>query len=119
MLLILASGQSPKQLGEDLRLSFETNVIGNIHLFNLTIPLVLAGRGKKVITISSGMADIDLVAKYDVEPGAPYPISKAAVNVAVAKFSAQYARDGVLFMSICPGMVETGLTSGGEFVEIS
>jgi NAD(P)-dependent dehydrogenase (short-subunit alcohol dehydrogenase family) len=88
---------------------FKANVIGNIHLFNLTIPLVLRGEAKKVIAISSGMADAELAAKFDLTDGALYSISKAALNMAVAKFSAQYATEGVLCMTVSPGMVDTGL----------
>ncbi|KAM0511803.1 hypothetical protein ACHAPE_009479 [Trichoderma viride] len=101
-------GNSPQELQKDLLDSFNINVVGNIHLFNLYMPLVLKGSVKKVITISSGMADPDFVAKYKIASGAPYSISKAAMNVAVAKFSAQYSKDGVLFMSISPGLVDTG-----------
>jgi NAD(P)-dependent dehydrogenase (short-subunit alcohol dehydrogenase family) len=94
---------------------FKVNVIGNVHLFNLFIPLVLKGRVKKVITISSGLADIEVTSKFDLDHAAPYAISKAAMNAAVAKFSAQYAKNGVLFMSICPGAVNTGHNSSREF----
>lgn len=38
----------------------------------------------------------------------PYSLAKAATNVVVAKFHAEYAKDGVLFMSISPGFVDTG-----------
>ena len=87
---------------------FKVNVIGNIHLFNLFIPLILKGQAKKVIAISSGHSDLDLIPKYNIDLAASYTISKAGLNTAVAKFSAQYAKDGVLFMSICPGVVDTG-----------
>ena len=60
----------------------KANVIGNIHLFNLTIPLVLRGEAKKVIAISTGMADVDLTAKFDLTDGVLYSISKAALNMA-------------------------------------
>lgn len=33
--------------------------------------------------------------------------------MAVAKFSAQYAKDGVLFMSISPGTVDVGQNANG------
>ena len=79
------------------------------------MPLVLSGHEKKVITISSGMADSDVTSKFDLDPATPYSISKAAMNLAVAKFSAQYAKDGVLFMSICPGSVDTGQYNDSEF----
>ncbi|KAK2056288.1 short chain dehydrogenase [Colletotrichum caudatum] len=101
-------GETPKQLEEDLLTCFKVNVIGNVHLFNTHMPLVLKGNAKKVITITSGMADIDLINQYRLDAGAPYSISKGGMNIAVSKFHAQYAEDGVLFMGICPGVVETG-----------
>jgi NAD(P)-dependent dehydrogenase (short-subunit alcohol dehydrogenase family) len=68
---------------------------------------------KKVIAITSGMADIDIVSKYDIAISPSYTISKAALNLAVAKFSAQYAKDGVLFVSITPGLIDTGVHNNG------
>jgi NAD(P)-dependent dehydrogenase (short-subunit alcohol dehydrogenase family) len=97
-----------KRLDQDLRDHFEVNVIGNIHLFTLFLPLILRGSAKKVVAISSGMADWDLIAKYDIDAAAPYSISKAALNVATAKFSAQYSEKGVLFLAISPGVIDTG-----------
>ncbi len=84
----------------------QTNVVGNIHLFHLFLPLVLKGKVKKVITISTGMADLDLTNECEIDTGALYAASKAAMNVIVAKFNAQYKKDGVLFLSISPGLVE-------------
>ncbi|TQV95123.1 hypothetical protein V2A60_009809 [Cordyceps javanica] len=103
-------GSDPTGLENDLRRSFDVNVIGNIHLFNLFMPFVLNGRVKKVVALSTGMADPDLVNDYSIKIGAPYAISKAALNLAVAKFNSRYKQDGVLFLSISPGFVETGQT---------
>lgn len=86
----------------------KTNVVGNVHLFNLFVPLILKGQQKKVIAISSGHADLDLISKYEIEVSGPYAVGKAATNAVVAKFGAEYAKDGVLFMSISPGVVDTG-----------
>ncbi|RDA93283.1 hypothetical protein CP533_2048 [Ophiocordyceps camponoti-saundersi (nom. inval.)] len=101
-------GNDPQQLEDDFLKSFKTNVIANIHLMNLFIPLLLKSNIKKVIALSTGNADLDPINNFDVEVAPGYSISKAAMNVAVAKFSAQYKKQGVLFISICPGMVETG-----------
>jgi hypothetical protein len=30
------------------------------------------------------------------------------MNMAIAKFSAQYKKDGILFLSLSPGVVDTG-----------
>ncbi|KAI9154970.1 Short chain dehydrogenase virK [Paramyrothecium foliicola] len=101
-------GQKPEELDEDFLKSFKINVLGNIHLFNLYTPLILKGQAKKVITISSGLADLDPIWQFDSEVAAGYSISKAAMNIAVAKFSAQYRKEGVLFISISPGMADVG-----------
>ena len=54
------------------------------------------------------MADLDLCNNFELETGSLYSISKAAMNMVTAKFNAQYKKDGVLFLSICPGMVDVG-----------
>ncbi|SPJ76033.1 related to protoporphyrinogen oxidase [Fusarium torulosum] len=106
---------SPELLENDLLKSFKVNVVGNFHLFNLFTPLVLKGRGKKVVAISSGMSDVDFIRQFEIEPAAPYGISKAGKNVVTAKFASRYAKEGVLFMSICPGSVDSGFQ--GEMTE--
>lgn len=99
---------NPKELEETMKTLFAVNVIGNVHLYNLFLPLILAGTAKKVIVLTSGFADLDFTNKYDLEPAALYSSSKAAMNMINGKFSAQYKKDGVLFLSICPGVVEVG-----------
>lgn len=107
-------GQQPEALERNLFEYFKINVVGNIHLFNLFTPLILKGEAKKVIALSTGQADLDIIPKLNIDLCPAYAISKAGLNTAVAKFSAQYAKDGVLFMSICPGMVETGHFAKGK-----
>ncbi|TQN63767.1 putative oxidoreductase, partial [Colletotrichum shisoi] len=102
-------GNDPRRLDEDLLGSFKTNVVGNVHLFNLSMPLVQQGTLKKIVSVSSGMSDPDFISKSGIEVAAPYSIGKAAMNTAVAKFSAQHAQDGILFFSISPGVIDTGL----------
>jgi NAD(P)-dependent dehydrogenase (short-subunit alcohol dehydrogenase family) len=80
------------------------------------MPLILKGSGKKVITLSSGLGDMDIAVKYQIHEGAPYSISKAAMNMATAKFQAEYEKDRVLFMGICPGPVNTGAEDNCTFL---
>ncbi|KAF2815384.1 putative short chain dehydrogenase [Mytilinidion resinicola] len=103
-----ALGDKVEELEDVSSKVFQTNVVGNIHLFNLFLPLVMKAKVKKVITISSGHADLDLINDHEIEISALYSASKAAMNVIVAKFNAQYKKDGVLFVSISPGAVEVG-----------
>ncbi|KAH8891509.1 NAD(P)-binding protein [Thozetella sp. PMI_491] len=100
--------EEPERFDQDFLDAYKANVLGNLHLFTLFLPLILKGKVKKVIAISSGMADDDLTRTYDLDLNAPYAVTKSALNTVVAKFSARYRQDGVLFMSICPGSVDTG-----------
>jgi len=58
--------------------------------------------------ISSGMADLDIINEAGSTYAGPYAMSKAALNVAVAKYSAEFKHEGILFFSISPGVVDTG-----------
>ena len=93
---------------EDLQISFDVNVVGVIKTVNAFIPLLLKGREKKVFALSTGLADADLISQFDLAVAAPYSISKVALNMAIAKYSALYTSEGVLFMAISPGLVDTG-----------
>ena len=64
------------------------------------------------------MADIDLVNQCDIDVGPIYAASKAALNIIVAKFNAEYKKDGVLFLSISPGLVEVGRYANGTYLSI-
>ena len=81
------------------------------------MPLVHCGIAKKVVAISSGMGDVDFVNQLELDVAASYAISKAGLNMAVAKYNAIYKGDGILFMGICPGSVDTegGRAKIGEF----
>lgn len=103
-------GQSEqKKLDEELLETLKTNVIAQIHLINFFLPLILKGNAKKVIVLGTGHADDELINKYEVEIAAPYSISKAALNTTIAKYNAELGKkEGVLFLSVSPGYVETG-----------
>ncbi|KAE8554518.1 hypothetical protein TMatcc_005940 [Talaromyces marneffei ATCC 18224] len=101
-------GRDPKALEQDLIDHFRVNSIGAVHVFNAFMPLILKGRAKKVIAISTGMSDPEMTLKADIYQATSYAMSKAALNMAIAKFSAVYREKGVLCMAICPGAVDTG-----------
>jgi NAD(P)-dependent dehydrogenase (short-subunit alcohol dehydrogenase family) len=87
---------------------FRINAVGAVHLFNIFMPLISRGRAKKVIAISTGMSDPEMTLKADIFQATSYAMSKAALNMAVAKFSAIYREKGILCMAVCPGAADTG-----------
>ncbi|KAI9146995.1 Short chain dehydrogenase virK [Paramyrothecium foliicola] len=78
------------------------------HVFTEELTKALHGHAKKVIFITSGHADPELVREFDISTSSFYAISKAGMNMAIAKLSAQYKQDGILFLSISPGVADTG-----------
>ncbi|KAK2760404.1 hypothetical protein FQN54_002474 [Arachnomyces sp. PD_36] len=101
------SKESSDLFVEDLYKSFDVNVIGVLKTTFAFLPLIQKGKLKKVVAISSGMADIDLINEVKIPFSAPYAVSKAALSALVAKFHAAYADTGILFISLCPGLVDT------------
>lgn len=96
------------ELADDLTASFQANVVGVASTINAFLPLIRKGQWKKVITISTGMADDALINEYSIAVASPYSISKAATNTLVAKYNATLGKsEGILFMAISPGFVDT------------
>lgn len=94
-------------LQKDLVDSFSINVAGLINTVNAFIGGVHKGQIKKVIAITSGMGDIGFVNELELDIAPSYAISKAGVNMVLAKYSAIYKQEGILFLGICPGSVNT------------
>jgi NAD(P)-dependent dehydrogenase (short-subunit alcohol dehydrogenase family) len=69
---------------------------------------------KKVLNLSTGLADVDFTAKWEMGVGAPYSISKAALNMLNAKLHVAYKGEGILFLAISPGLVSTQDMSQSE-----
>lgn len=78
-----------------------------MHTTNAFLPLIRTGATKKVVLISTGAADVDFVLSTESTMTVPYAISKVAANMAFAKYAAQYKKEGLIFLSISPGFVNT------------
>jgi NAD(P)-dependent dehydrogenase (short-subunit alcohol dehydrogenase family) len=85
-----------------------------VHVVHAFLPLVRKGAVKKVVNLSSGIADLDLIHKVDLAVAAPYAASKAAANIIVAKYAAALKDEGILFLSLSPGFVATESNLEGE-----
>jgi len=96
-----------KLLEDELINSFKINAVGVVHTINAFLPLLRSGSTKKVITISTGAADLDFTLASESSTAAPYSISKAALNMVVAKYAMKLKAEGFTFLSVSPGMVNT------------
>ncbi|OJK03000.1 hypothetical protein ASPACDRAFT_1886024 [Aspergillus aculeatus ATCC 16872] len=105
---------TPTQMPFDaqaMRASFEpslsTNVYGGLWATNAFLPLIEKGTQKKIVHISTGMADTAFIKKASVSVAVTYSIAKAAVNVQVAKYAVELAPKGIKVVAVSPGWVDT------------
>ncbi|KAH8093758.1 NAD(P)-binding protein [Cristinia sonorae] len=103
----------PEALEADFLSFFKVSVIGTVHATNAFLPLILSSASSstaftpKVITLGSGMGDLDVIIKAGIDLYAPYAAGKAAQAIVVAKYAAEYAEQNVLFLTLSPGLVNT------------
>ena len=97
----------PEFFLEELKKSDEANVAGPLFAINAFLPLLRAGKEKRVTSISSGAADLPETLETRIANSVPYIASKAAGNILIAKFAAELKDEGFTFLSIAPGAVAT------------
>ncbi|KAJ6541775.1 hypothetical protein B0H19DRAFT_958600 [Mycena capillaripes] len=97
---------NPEALEHDLMDNFKANTISVVHAINAFLPLLRNGSTKKVIVLSSGLADPDFTLFGEVAAEPSYSISKAAVNMVVTKYAAQLKAEGFVFLALSPGLVD-------------
>ncbi|KAL1890849.1 hypothetical protein Sste5346_007990 [Sporothrix stenoceras] len=110
-LLTEEATSDPDLFEKNMNDTFRINVVGTIQAVAYFGPLVVKGNLKKIAVISSGIGDIDFTLQSGMDMQSPYSISKAAVNMAVAKFHLEYRPKGVVVFAISPGLVDTEFTT--------
>jgi NAD(P)-dependent dehydrogenase (short-subunit alcohol dehydrogenase family) len=90
---------------EELRETFNTNVVGPVVLTQALLPLLEAGKPARVINVSSQLGSVANMT--DGWPG--YGVSKAALNAATRKFAAALESRGISVNAASPGWVKTDM----------
>ncbi|KAF2005037.1 putative short-chain dehydrogenase, partial [Amniculicola lignicola CBS 123094] len=103
----LSSPENLELVKESIQKSVESNVLGAIYVTNSFLPLIEQGTAKKVVHISTGMADTDLILGAGVAGSIPYSASKAMMNCVVAKYSVELKAKDIHVVAMSPGWVET------------
>jgi len=98
---------SPNTLEEDLMLYFKTNTVGPMHAINAFLPLLRAGTAKKCVVISTTAGSPKVASATNFANFVGYGVSKAGINLAVAKYAARFRDEGIIFFAVTPGMVKT------------
>jgi NAD(P)-dependent dehydrogenase (short-subunit alcohol dehydrogenase family) len=113
-----SSASQASVLNDEMHTSLDVNVLGVVYSVNEFLPLVLKGSVKKVVVISTGLADPDAARPADKKNGNPmmvvYAAMKAALNMVVAKYAAELKPKGVMTLALSPGLVDTNSTKSRE-----
>ena len=120
-LIVNGAYQNPKTLGltpaafmgqddllrEEFHQNMDVNVIGPISTINAFLPLVRKSKIKKITVISSGMGDFEFVTKAEIPFAVAYGALKAALNMIVLKYSIELKSEGIIFLAVSPGVINT------------
>jgi NAD(P)-dependent dehydrogenase (short-subunit alcohol dehydrogenase family) len=92
-----------------IRNTFETNVLGPVHLIQAVLPLMKKQNYGRIINISS-----ELGALHGMGGGYPaYRISKTGINAVTRIFSSELSGLNILVNSMSPGWVKTDMGGNG------
>ena len=105
----------PEKTHEAFQLALDTSVYGSLWVTNAMLPLIEAGHEKKIVHLSTGMADSDLIHVTGITYSVAYSVAKAGLNIIVAKYAEELRDKGIKVLSLSPGWVETnGLAPEGS-----
>lgn len=90
---------------DQLRQTYETNIIGPVLLMQAVIPVMQQQRRGRIVNVSSRMGSLTHMGGGSLG----YRTSKAALNAATRAFSAEFGGDGILINTCHPGWVQTDM----------
>ncbi|TQQ82823.1 SDR family NAD(P)-dependent oxidoreductase [Halonotius terrestris] len=107
---VMDSRESLAEMSEEtIETTLATNLHGPIHLTKHALDLLLPQPGPRVVNVSSGLGAIT----NSQSGGMPaYRISKTGLNGLTRYLDGEYGSQGLLANSVCPGYVQTDMTSG-------
>ena len=94
-------------LRKDMIASLDVNVLGTIHSINAFLPLIRKSPIKKVVAMTTGLAHTESVPGSGIPYFVTYASMKAAVNMIVARYSVEFKDEGIAFLALSPGVVQT------------
>ncbi len=91
---------------EDFKSLFATNVEGFLYVTQLSVKQMLAQRtGGSVVTITAALAENPITGV----PASVPMITKGGLNTITRHLAIEYAKDGIRFNAVAPGVVDTRL----------
>ena len=93
----------PEFTNEDFNALVSTNLLGFLYITQLSVKQMLAQRSGSVVTITASSADQPIVGNN----GSVSMITKGGLNTVTRSLAIEYAKEGIRFNAVAPGVVDT------------
>src|SRR3954462_846108 len=87
--------------------SVSTNLLGFLYITQLAVKQMLKQKSGSVVSISAALADQPIAGVNAVVP----MITKGGLNTAIRSLAIEYAKEGIRFNAVAPGVVNTPMHS--------
>jgi NAD(P)-dependent dehydrogenase (short-subunit alcohol dehydrogenase family) len=88
---------------EDFNALVSTNLLGFLHITQLTVKQMLKQKSGNVVTITASTADQPIAG----DNGSVSMITKGGLNTVTRSLAIEYAKEGIRFNAVAPGVVDT------------
>ena len=88
---------------EDMNALFSVNLMGFLYITQLTVKQMLKQKSGNVVSITAALADRPIAGVN----GSVSMITKGGLNSATLNLAIEYAKDGIRFNAVAPGVVDT------------
>jgi NAD(P)-dependent dehydrogenase (short-subunit alcohol dehydrogenase family) len=95
---------------EDFNALVSINLLGFLYMTQLAVKRMLKQKSGNVVTISAALADQPIAGVN----ASVSMITKGGLNTATRSLAIEYAKVGIRFNAVAPGVVETPLQKGGS-----
>ncbi|TLS21011.1 uncharacterized protein PpBr36_10747 [Pyricularia pennisetigena] len=102
--------KSVEEMG-DLRRMLEVNVEAVHDVTAAFLPLLRQGKQKKIANIGSSVSSMANARKWMISTQYSYKISKVALNALTVQYAYSLEEEGFAVFTVCPGWVQTDMTS--------
>jgi NAD(P)-dependent dehydrogenase (short-subunit alcohol dehydrogenase family) len=90
---------------EDVSALFSTNLMGFLYTTQLAVKQMLKQKSGSVVTITASLVD----QPYAAEKASVSMITKGGLNAVTKSLAIEYAKDGIRFNAVAPGVVDSPL----------
>jgi NAD(P)-dependent dehydrogenase (short-subunit alcohol dehydrogenase family) len=94
---------------EDFNALVSTNLLGFLYITQLTVKHMLKQKAGNVVCITAALADQPIAG----ENGSVSMMTKGGLNTMIRSLAIEYAKEGIRFNAVAPGVVDTPLHKDG------